>query len=157
MSNIEQMSSFLRGFKFIFNRALSDALKDPEEKTSLSEEAKKDLMVWANYLADGWHEIDMYHCYTPLRYIRFASDAAGCSEAWAKDDDLGCGVVGFDEDGRLFYCDRFVWEKDTIINCKDSEGKRLGCKTTTLEFMGILLPYFEDNRRAQRQIHCSQH
>lgn len=149
MSNIEQMSSFLRGFKHPMNMALSSALSSKNNNIVLSKEAKDDLKVWSNHLLDGWHSIDSMHTYLPLQYIRFASDAASCADGWDGSNSLGCGGVSFNEDGKLFYCDKFEWENSTISMCKDSSGKRLGSKTTTLEFLGVLLPFLKMTKELQ--------
>ena len=77
----------------------------------------------------------------PLRHKVLTTDAAG----WKKEDSsqtrVGMGCVGIDEEGEIFFTSQQFWESNSSKTFIDSEAKFLGCKTTTLEFAGILIPF----------------
>ena len=57
------------------------------------------------------------------------------------NDGAGVGGVGLDEDGVIILCFQVLWDNDMINFKKDSKGARFGSKTSTLEMVGIVLPF----------------
>ena len=49
--------------------------------------------------------------------------------------------MGFNREGHIIFAYQLFWPSEVISYFKDSTGHRLGNKTTTLEFLGILLPF----------------
>ena len=49
--------------------------------------------------------------------------------------------VGLDEEGVIFMATQWFWSDELSRSFHDSKKKLLGCKTTTLEFAGILIPF----------------
>jgi hypothetical protein len=136
-----QLSSFIQGFRFNLNKTLGRLQNG--ETAELSENARRDLLVWANFILDDnpWHPIELPHFSPPLSYDSFISDAAGCSENRAKNDLIGCGNVGINADGEIFFASQLFWPPGVLQTARDSGGKLYGQKTTTLEFLGILVPF----------------
>jgi hypothetical protein len=139
LNHVSQFSRFLRGFKFNLNRILGKL--QTGETVKLTQEAREDLFIFANFLLEEcqWHELDNVHYSPPLAHMLFVSDAAGHS-AESCLGEVGCGNIGFDEDGVIIFAKQLLWPK-TFLEKEDSKGSRFGQKTTSLEFIGILLPF----------------
>jgi hypothetical protein len=62
-----QLSEFMQGFKFNLNKILAD-LQNKETMT-LTEQAKSDLLVWANFLLENndWYQLTPPHVFPPPR------------------------------------------------------------------------------------------
>jgi hypothetical protein len=56
------------------------------------------------------------------------------------DIGLGCGVIGSNMDGDTILGFQSWWDRFFIMKAVDSNGKRFGNKTGTLEMMALLLP-----------------
>jgi hypothetical protein len=136
-----QLCPFIQGFRFNLNRTLGRLQNG--EKISLGKEARKDLLVWVNFILDEnpWHPIQLEHFNPPLVYDKFISDAAGCSESSQENILLGCGNIGVDINNETFFASQLFWPPGVLQTTRDSEGKLYGQKTTTLEFLGILVPF----------------
>jgi hypothetical protein len=131
-------SPFLKGLKFNLNKALGYLQCHCDEKLALSSECLFELNVWANFLCDDdWQPLRMRHCAPPLYYKNFASDAAGWQSARAEREEIGCGNIGFDGEGRIIFANQFFWPSAFL----QWENSKYGMKTTTLEFLGILIPF----------------
>ena len=88
----------------------------------------------------------------PLSYKSFSSDAAGCSKPSESGDLIGCGSVGFDRMGHIIFAFQLFWPPSVIGYFRDNLGHRLGNKTTTLEFLGILLPFILIPKQLSNQV-----
>jgi hypothetical protein len=55
--------------------------------------------------------------------------------------DAGCGSVGFDESGVIIFAKQLLWPECEFLEWADSKGSKMCQKTTTLEFIGVLLPF----------------
>jgi hypothetical protein len=108
----------------------------------LSEQAIKDLGVWMNFLFDPekWNPIPPRPCNPPLAYKLFVSDAAGSDEGAADMLDKGVGCVGRDEEGSIILVHQILWP-DGFLYKKDGKGVRFGDKSSTLEVVGLLIPF----------------
>jgi hypothetical protein len=89
--------------------------------------------VWSNFLTDDeWHPLGGIHYAPPMFYKSFASDAAGCSGYLSSKEKIGCGNIGFDEEGVVIFANKFFWPFNFVQNNTDSLEKKYGMKTTTL-------------------------
>ena len=142
INHINQMCNFLRGFMLPLYIDLSKLLSGKNNCT-LSHQSRCDLNIWINFLIEGAVKIPICRKYyaPPLSYKSFSSDAAGCASPAGRSDKIGCGSVGFNRAGHIIFAYQLFWPSEVISYFKDSTGHRLGNKTTTLEFLGILLPF----------------
>ncbi len=107
----------------------------------LSPEFRRDLLCWGNFLSENsqWHPIARRHDNPPLACRVFTSDAAGWVKESRDDGKRGCGNLGLDVDGTICLAMQTFWPHsvtDLVVL-----GDNLGCKTASLEFCGILLPF----------------
>ena len=140
LNDISLMCPFLQGFK----KPLLNDLKrthSSDKPIILSEQSKKDLLVWAGMLLDKneWIPIPSEPCAETVAHKTFTSDAAGEAAGCTDCNTPGAASIGFDEDGIFIMAKRIIWPQG-MMNKKDSKGVRLGDKSTTLEIIGVLLP-----------------
>ncbi len=134
------MCPFLNSFKFNLNATLAQAMRS--DPTSLSQNARKDLSVWLNFLnCEGkWNPIPHEPTNPPLRALNFWMDAAGFLNNAIWTPEIGYSTIGTNMDGETILGYQSWWNKEFISRAVDSTGKRFGNKTGTLEIMALLLP-----------------
>ena len=139
LNDVSIMCPFLKCFKFTLFQCLGQAIRN-ECDVMLSDVAKDDLRVWYNFMKDNV-DIPICHEYSakPLSYTSFTSDAAGSSASSIQR--IGCGNIGFDTQGVIVFAYQIFWPLGILEKVKDVKNSALGNKTTTLEFLGILIPF----------------
>ena len=151
LNNVSQMCPFLNSFKHPLNLVLSNCIKNGT--ATLTEQALSDLKIWSCFLQNMNHGMPI----TPPRFDPpictkvFCSDAAGFPKNGKWGTKIGCGVVGVDELDDTMLAFQLWWPKDLMTQRKDSKGSKFGCKTATLEMIGILLPFLLIPKRLERQ------
>jgi hypothetical protein len=132
----------MAGFRFNLNKCLGHLQVNPEDRVQLSKEARDELRIWANFLQDeDWHPLAGKYCNPPLACKEFISDAAGSAHMANQKGRLGCGNLGFDHTGVIIFANQCWWPAGVLENHTDKRGRKFGCKTTALEFFGILIPF----------------
>jgi hypothetical protein len=133
-----QMFVFLRGFKFNLNNDLKVLISNPEVQIKLSEKARTDLKIWANFLlySNEWNPIPSRYHYPPISHFELISDASGKF----SEKLVGCGNIGFNFDGTICFAHQLFWPKEFLMKI-DGKGSRFYCKTCTLEMIGIIIPF----------------
>jgi hypothetical protein len=145
LNDVGQMCPLMKIFRQPINMCLSDVRSeaDPNTLISVSQEARRDLHVWAGFLSSDfkWLPIARERHAPPIWRKEFVSDAAGLPD---KDDFWkrpGCGNVGFAEDGTIIFANQLLWSDSFIIHARDEKDVRYGDKTTTLEMIGLIIPF----------------
>ena len=141
LSDVCQMCPFMRIFKKPLNDILSKLQTGQNAREFLSEAARVDLLTWAGMLSDNCRfPIPREPTAPPLRHIHLSTDAAGVAEG-EKNEGAGVGGVALDEEGEILFCYQHLWDKEMIEEKKDNKGARFGAKTSTLEMIGMILPF----------------
>jgi hypothetical protein len=140
LNDVSLMCPFLNGFKRPLNDSLG-ILQTGDKDTVLSNQAKKDLLVWAGFLMDKekWNPICHRPSAPPHFRKEFTSDAAGAAKGTLVR--VGCGSVGFDQDGQIIFANQTFWNGEDFLAKTDLKGAKFGHKTTTLELIGVVLPF----------------
>ncbi len=145
LNDVGQMCPLMKIFRQPLNMCLSNILSDasPDTEVTVSQEAKKDLQIWAGFLSSEfrWLPIARENFAPPLWKKELVSDAAGLAniqDSWKKP---GCGNVGFADYGTVIFANQHTWNENFIICATDEKGVRFGDKTTTLEVIGVLMPF----------------
>ena len=140
---VTTMAPFMKSFKKPLNNMLSVLVESGQKTIPLTEEVVHDLKVWWAFLKQNieWSPIADQWSPPPIRHKVITTDAAG----WAEGEDVytkvGVGSIGLDEEGRICLASQLFWEGEKVFWFKDGNDKHLGCKTTTLEMAGILVPF----------------
>jgi hypothetical protein len=140
LNDVCLMCPFLHGYK----RALNDDLGHLQREGGmrrLSVHSKRDLLVWVGFLQDEnqWFPICPRPAGPPVNRKEFSSDAAGGNSLFRGK--IGCGNAGFLENGELFFVNQLFWPENGLIIKKDVKGAKFENKTTTLEMIGIIIPF----------------
>lgn len=121
--------------------------KKSDRNIAISEETKLCLSGWIRVFRDTKIGFPIANpdqsC--PEDAIHFITDAAGLARETNLTHDIGVGACGYSPTtGDIFYVGRDFWDKDFITKTFDESGKFLGCKSTTLEILGWLLPLYHN-------------
>lgn len=137
------MCPFLKVFKKPLNKMLGFLQRNPEKTAFLSSQAKKDLRSIFSFLneKDPWMPIPNRPYPPPMTKVVFTSDAAGCNKKTDNNEKVGCASIGLSPTGKIIHAEQLFWDMNILKDNKDSKGKTLGSKTTTLEMLGMLLPF----------------
>jgi len=133
------MCPFLNGFKRSLNDDLGKAQRT-KDNIVLSKQSKADMLVWAGFLTDKelWCPIHPRPAGPPVFRKEFTSDAAGGN---SKNGKIGCGNVGFSEIGEIIFAHQLFWPENGLLQKMDAKGAKFENKTTTLEMVGVILPF----------------
>jgi len=90
----------------------------------ISEDAKRDLLVWRNFVNSDLKWLPISHEMTPapIWCREFVSDAAGLSAEADVRTGPGCGNVGFLEDGRIIFANQLYMASGLQESACDDEG-----------------------------------
>ena len=139
LNNFGQMCPFLQAFKRPLNSLLASFKDDYSTLMPVEQDLIDDLKVWAAVVvhADGWMPIPLEVDMPPLGALEFVSDAAGGT---GTEDWVGVASLGIGENDDFWYLCSGTWPP-AILDSEDEKGAKFASKTTTLEMVGLLLPF----------------
>jgi len=150
LQDFGQMCPFLNGFKQPLNSFLAALLQKPDPARPLPSQAKEDLKIWANVITESVVPLPIPHrpLPPPLSALHFVSNAAGARYITVdkrripceKPGHRGAAALGLTPDGEIWFCARITWPAYFLLKAKDEKKRAYGCKSTTLELIGVLLP-----------------
>jgi len=149
LNDFGQMSPFLQAFRIPLNKFLAQLLSDPDLPLLMPDQAKADLRIWASVVAATVVPLPIPCRPLPPTFsaVHFISDAAGARYVKVRRKRIPCekpGIRGAASigliEGEVWYCCRVTWPTHLLLEAKDELDKAYGCKSTTLEMVGIMLP-----------------
>jgi hypothetical protein len=150
LNDLSLMCSFMKPYKASGYRLLHELGTDEEVMVPLTDGFKNDLGKFARMIQDARQGLPIAArpSLPPLMAKEFFSDAAGSHFAMAKGrrvnlnepQDRGVACVEI-KAGRVTWWCSLTWPEYFLNEAMDSKGAHYGSKTTTLETMGILLPF----------------
>jgi hypothetical protein len=140
LNDFSQMRPFMSAYRRPLYDCLKTGLCDPLLTCTISDQAKKDLLIWAACIKDSAYGLPIPKEPTlpSINHFSFVSDAAGVPDLNNFKKDAGVGGVGFDKDGAIISAFQFIWEKE-FFEFVDEKGAKMGSKTTSLEILGVLI------------------
>jgi hypothetical protein len=151
LNDVGQMCPFLRGFRHPLQTFLTEFGEDAEIRKKLPDQARKDLRVWAAAIGDTVKGLPIPHRPTcpSLHAVVFSSDAAGAQFSrqgdrfipYCTDEFRGAASLGSMSGDKIWFCARVTWPKYFLLHARDSRDHAYGCKSSTLEAIGIILPF----------------
>jgi hypothetical protein len=151
INDVAQLCPFLKGFRKPFNDFLACFREDTEIILSTPLQVLADLRICSKVIsaAIGGLPISARPVDPPLNKVTFVSDAAGASMATVNGSRVairspmkrGVASVSFNDDGQLWFACRLFWPDYFLNVAKDGKGSHFGSKSTTLEMVGLLLPF----------------
>jgi hypothetical protein len=151
LNDFSQMCPFLNGFR----QPLCDYLvlietggDGPHEVPS---QVKKDLRVWAGAVISATKGLPI-PCRPrepSIHALEFTSDAAGAQFTRVQgrfipvpnQDSRGAACLGHSRRDGVWFCSRITWPPALMLTARDSKDHAYGCKSPTLEAVGVLLPF----------------
>jgi len=150
LQDFGQMCPFLNGFKQPLNSFLASLLQKPDPARPLPPQARADLQIWANVIAASVVPLPIPHRPLPpsLSALHFVSDAAGARYVTVKGRRIPCdrpgqrgaAAIGIGPQGEIWLCARVTWPAYLLLKARDEKKRPYGCKSTTLELVGLILP-----------------
>jgi hypothetical protein len=151
LNNFGQMSPFLKAFRHPLILALTEAQTSTVQSARLSRQAIADLQVWANVINASPTGLPIPRRPTepPLSALSFYSDAAGARFVkshgrflpFASPDNRAAVSLSLSPSGPAWFYAYAQWPVSFLLHARDSQDHAYGCKSTTLEAIGLLLPF----------------
>ena len=150
LQDFGQMCPFLNGFKQPLNSFLASLLQKPDPARALPSQVRTDLRIWANVITASVVPLPIPHRPLPpgLSALHFVSDAA-CARYVTVDGrripcdrpgHRGAASIGIGSQGEIWLCARVTWPAYLLLKARDEKNRAYGCKSTTLELVGLILP-----------------
>jgi hypothetical protein len=150
LNDIVLMCSFMKPFRNSGNKLLQELGIDQDRAVRVSAMFKADLRKFANLLETARSGVPLADrpAPPPLFSKVFYSDASGSSFALSggervslnAKEDRGVACIEVVADKVVWWCE-LTWP-EYLLNCAvDEKGAYYGSKTTTLESIGVLLPF----------------
>ncbi len=140
----------MKGYRFNLLEVLGKFEGNEHAKKLVSGALKQDLLIWHHFATAASSGLPLYALpeAPPLDPLRFISDATGAAFEWVDGHrknvtvprDREVASVGYNEDGPHFIA-TVKWPERLLISARGTNGARFGCKSTTLEAVGLLLPF----------------
>jgi hypothetical protein len=151
LNDIGQMAPFLNGFRQPLQEFLASFNEDEDILLTLPQQARADLRVWAGAIKTAVTGLPIPHRPTnpSLQALTFVSDAAGAQfirngdlfTPFCTDEYRGAVSINTLDDGGVWFAARVIWPKFFLLKARDSKNHAFGCKSATLEAVGLLLPF----------------
>ena len=140
LAHFGQMCPFLKAFKRPINDMLSAFEEDDNILLPVTDDLVRDLRTWAATImhASCWMPICADFPHPPFGAIEFTSDAAG---GLSDTDTCGVASLSISDSGKVWFLARGAWPDSIRGGTLDNKGADFASKTTTLETVGLLLPF----------------
>jgi hypothetical protein len=152
LNDFAQMCPFLKGFR----QPICDYLVQVEavgddNPVPVPIQVQTDLHVWAAAAETALLglPIPARPLGPSLTAVHFTSDAAGAKFVKIagrfvpvpNQEKRGAACLGHSPQGMVWFCSRITWPDSLMVKARDSKDHAYGCKSPTLEAIGILLPF----------------
>jgi hypothetical protein len=151
LNDVGQMCPFLRGFRQPLHSFLVSFKDAKEVMLPAPPEVKKDLRIWAvamDTAAAGLPIPSRPSHHLPSAIV-FVSDASGaqfnkCQGRFVTipfDGERGAASINAIEKDDLWFYASVTFSKSFLLEARDSSDHAYGCKSSTLEAIGLILPF----------------
>jgi hypothetical protein len=151
LNDIGQMCPFLRGFRQPIHQFLTQFQGDEAIMLPTPLPVRADLRIWAAAMTTA--EAGLPIPTRPTQHLPtalvFASDASGAQfnkhqgrfVTIPYQGDRGAVSINAIEDDDLWFFAKVIFPRHFLLEFRDSADHAFGCKSATLEAVGILLPF----------------
>jgi hypothetical protein len=151
VNDFAQMCTFVKAFKHPANAYLGAFGTDEHLLLPMPAQVVKDMLVCARAVraSKSGLPIPARPGGAPLGTLVFTSDAAGAAFVEVKGVRIpvscsggrGVACIGTNSSGDIVFWSRVIWPMFLLTKAVDRKGAHFGCKSATLEAVGILLPF----------------
>lgn len=149
VNDVAQMSPFLKFHVGTGNRLLCKFQGNENIQLQIEKDLKEDLLVVANLCNTARHGLPLAEKISKpsLSALVFYTDAAGARYSYQNkkkvvldNADRGVSCVGGTTINNMWGWSRVTWP-DSFLSKKDNSGIEFGSKSSTLEAVGLLIPF----------------
>ncbi len=150
INDLAQMAPFAKFYRHASGNLLKSFKGDYNILRPVSEAVKNEMLILAK-ISDSARShlpIPSRPCPGPLSTLDFYTDAAGASYSMVNglryfhsNNQKGVSCIGGCSKDTIWRWTRLEWPVDFITAKLDNAGKHFGNKSTTLESIGLLLPF----------------
>jgi hypothetical protein len=151
LNDVGQMCPFLRGFRQPLHLLLVEFQEDSDILLPIPQQVKDDLRVWAaamDTVVKGLPIPRRLSQHLPSALF-FASDASGAQFNKHQgrfitipyEGERGAASINTIEDDILWFYATVTFPKSFLLEKRDSSDHAFGCKSSTLEAVGLILPF----------------
>ncbi len=151
LNDVGQMCPFLRGFRQPLHLLLVAFKEDNDVLLPIPKEVKDDLRVWAAAMDTVVQGLPIPRRPTPHlpSALFFASDASGAQfnkyqERFITipyEGERGAASINAIEDDDIWFYASITFPKSFLLEKRDTSDHAFGCKSSTLEAVGLILPF----------------
>lgn len=151
LNNFAQLCPVTKLFRYTLNRFLGELETSPVKARWIPLQIKNDLIVCLNIIETSRTGLPIAgrpgkEC---IGALTFVSDAAGTNCYYENGvriprncpGDRGVASVGYCGDEPIWFFSRVLWPLSLLNDARDGKGAYFGSKTTTLEMIGLLIPF----------------
>jgi hypothetical protein len=160
VNDLSQMSPFLKFFKYSGNNFLGSFAGNELIVKTPTNQLKRDLLVCAKVANHARRGLPIAHrpSQPPIVVKELFSDAAGAKFSMyngsrvnhSAENDRGAACFEVIDDNVVWW-GQVIWPLSFLNEAMDSKGRSYGCKTTTLEAVGMLIPFLSIPRELAGQ------
>jgi hypothetical protein len=150
LTDFSQMNIFMKGFKYNLLCLLHKFKGLNKSKKLIPQNVKSDLHIWKQAILSAQKGLPIPGLIEepPLCHLTFISDAAGAVLKWKNGkcfnyttkNSRGAASIGY-EGENITFVGLIRWPDSLLTTTKSLNNKLFGSKSTTLETIGILIPF----------------
>jgi hypothetical protein len=150
LNDVGQMCPFLRGFRQPLHLLLMSFHENKDIVLPIPNEVQDDLRIWATAINTAAKGLPIPRRPTPHlpSAIAFASDASGAQFhkhngrfiTIPYEGDRGAASINTIEEDDIWFHASIIFPKSLLLEKRDSKDHAYGCKSSTLEAIGVILP-----------------
>jgi hypothetical protein len=151
LNDVGQMCPFLRGFRQPLHLLLMEFKENKEIELPIPEAVKDDLRIWAAAIDTAAKGLPIPRRPTPHlpSAISFASDASGAQFNKHQgrfftipyEGERGAASINTVENDDIWFYASVTFPRPFLLEKRDSQDHSYGCKSSTLEAIGLILPF----------------
>ena len=147
LENFGSMSPFTKAFRLPLYGFIRKFKSNEKIQLIIPNSVKSDLAVWSNVIQYSKKGLPIAPrpSLPPIYAIRCTSDAAGVdltlSPNETEGERFGAASILHTRDHISLLISRIFWPPHFIFHAKDNKGTRIAAKSSTLEAIGVLLPF----------------
>jgi hypothetical protein len=151
LNDVGQMCPFLRGFRQPLHLLLMEFKDNKDIELPIPKAVREDLHIWAAAMDTAAKGLPIPRRPTPHlpSAITFASDASGAqfNKHHGKfftlpyEGERGAASINTIENDDLWFYAAITFPRSFLLDKRDSLDHAYGCKSSTLEAIGLILPF----------------
>jgi hypothetical protein len=151
LNDVGQMCPFLRGFRQPLHTLLMEFKENKDIELPIPQAVKDDLRIWAAAMDTASKGLPIPRRPTPHlpSALTFASDASGAQFnkhngkffTLPYEGERGAASINVIEEDDIWFYASITFPKSFLLDRRDSLDHAYGCKSSTLEAIGLILPF----------------